>query len=132
MAQCILGEKRDFAWNLVAWTSFSAVSRTNGVLQFYASGDSGVLFAKRVAAVGLANNASATSPCLPRISTSFNKLDHILRLQADLNIGDSCVNPPCQVNPCPGVFSPQSFGYKINSATTSIMNVRINNTIRSL
>ncbi len=109
----------------MAWTSYSTFDNTKGTLQFYASGDAGIVFSKNIIAVGWANGDSSSSPCLPVMTTNFNKLDHTLFISTDLNIDGSCDYPPCDVNPCEGLLAPQAFGYKTDAATTSNLLVSV-------
>lgn len=119
------GASRDFAWNMVAWTSYSAVNMESGRLQFYGTGDPGIMFGKKITAVGFASNASDAHRCKPFVTTTFNELSRKLEMNIDLNIDNSCPNPPCRINPCPGVLGPQIMGYDTEGATSSVMNFKL-------
>lgn len=52
------GENRDLAWNMIAWSSFTAQNLERGFLQFYATGSASVTFDKPIGAYGVASAAS--------------------------------------------------------------------------
>lgn len=115
------GASRDYAWNMVAWSSFTSINKDSGSFKFYMSGEAGAIFSKTVIAAGFASNASDTSPCTVAISTSVDALAHAMEVDVDLG----CTSAPCQDNPCPNILGPQAMGYDTQAASTTTMSFKI-------
>jgi hypothetical protein len=115
------GAARDFAWNMVAWSSFTSINTDSGSLKFYLAGDPGIIFAKDIVAIGFASNVSDSSPCHQDILTSINALDRTITVQIDLG----CTSPPCTSNPCPKILAPQAMGYNTETAATKYLTMTL-------
>jgi hypothetical protein len=116
------GATRDYAWNMVAWASYSAVDTKNGYFRFYTTADVGVMFDKDVVSIGFASNSSDLQACRPRITTSMSDTERVLTINTELNVGGyTCPNPPCIDNPCPGILAPQLMGYDTKYASSTVM-----------
>lgn len=112
------GKNRDYSWNMVAWSSFTALDSTSGSFKFFLSGDAGIIFAKSLVGIGFASNESA---CNAPVSASVNYATR--EIAVDVNLG--CTDPPCKANPCPGVLSPQGFGYDTEGASSATMSFKV-------
>jgi hypothetical protein len=118
-----LGEKskkRDYAWNMVAWSSFVAKykSQEKGSLTFYTTGRAGVIYDRPVTAIGYGSAASLNQTCDQQSSYSYDTTTSVITILTDLKKDGVCTTPPCAANPCPGVLSPEAFGYDIYKSTT--------------
>lgn len=112
------GLSRDYAWNMVAWSSFTSINSESGMLKFYSAGDPGIIYAgKSVIAVGFASNSSDSYPCSQAITTSLSVPQRTMTVSVELG----CDTPPCNTNPCPGILAPEAFGYATQTATSSEM-----------
>lgn len=130
-----IGEKavlRDFAWSLIVWVSYTTINVDRGFLKFYFQGDPGMAFNKPIYAIGFANNNSKIDPCTVRIQTDYSETDRKLSMSIDLNKieldgSESCDanSVPCDKNPCPGILSLEAMGYDTISATSSILNTKL-------
>lgn len=109
------GANRDYSWNMIAWSSFTSLNSDAGNLKFTLSGNAGIIFDKPIVGVGVASNNSDLRPCDSSIIISNNPVTRRVSVRIDLG----CNNPPCQLNPCPGILSPQAMGYDTMSATSS-------------
>jgi len=115
------GSNRDYAWNMVAWSAFTALNTDFGSFKFYLAGDAGIIFAKDLIGIGFASNVSDDTPCDQQISTSINPVTRTMTVGVDLG----CTNPPCKTNPCPSVLAPQAMGYDTEYASSSIMSFEL-------
>jgi hypothetical protein len=123
------GKKRDYAWNMVAWSSYVATytSQSSGSLTFYSTGKAGVIYDRPVTAIGYGSAASRNNTCTDQYSTySYNSLTGTITITTDLKRDGYCSSPPCEANPCPGILSPQAMGYDIYLSTTTEMTWKIN------
>jgi hypothetical protein len=86
----VIGNKstdRDYAWSLVAMSSYTAQSQTAGYLQFYSTGDAAVIFAKPIEYIGFAAGGKDGfgTYCNTPITTSYASSDGVLNIVVDLN-----------------------------------------------
>lgn len=124
----VRGRFRDFSWNLIAWSSFTAVTSASGYIQFYAVGDVGMVYNRPIVTAGYASNVSDTENCIQPITASYVSSNRILSVSTSLqNAHPSAPNNceqlasgalDCQ-NPCPGILAPQAFGYNGQVAVSS-------------
>ena len=90
---------------MVAWASYKATFRGNGLLQFAASPSAGSIYNKQFISFGFGSNLTANGQCRLPISSSFNGLSSVVEVDITL-----CENAPCQANPCPGILAPEVAG----------------------
>eukprot|EP01038_Epipyxis_sp_PR26KG_P009688 gene9688-13041_t len=114
------GKSRDFSWNLVALSSFSAQNTDQGLLQFFSSGSANIIFNKQY--IGVAY-ASAKEQC-QNVSSSvvYNSATSYVSIDTEL-----CDNPGgCgNISPCPSTISSVAMGYDTSSSLSS-MTIRLN------
>jgi hypothetical protein len=111
------GENRDYAWNMVAWSSFTAQNLDRGFLQFYSTGLVSVMLDKPIGNKGVASAASQTTQCNQRMDTSYSSSTSILDVSISLCDSDD----GCPDNPCPDILAPQAMGYDVyNSDETQL------------
>jgi hypothetical protein len=116
------GENRDLAWNMIAWSSFTAQNLERGFLQFYATGSTSVVFDKPIAAYGLASAASQAQECNQRMDVKYSAAT--TNLDVTINLCDS--DDGCPDNPCPDVLAPQAMGYDIYSSSSTTLDLSVN------
>jgi hypothetical protein len=112
------GASRDLAWNLIAWSSFSAHNTARGGLQFYASGKASVIYDKPVQNLGFASGYSEEE-CAAKTVPFYNPSTSTLTLEVALCEGGQCANP------CPGVLAPQAMGYDSFNSDESAMKLEV-------
>ena len=101
--------------NIIAWASFTAQNIEHGYLQFYASGNTKIIFDKPIVNVGVASAASQSKVCSNAITTAYTPSTAYLDVKINL-----CPYGYCE-NPCPGVLAPQAMGYDpFNSKQTQM------------
>jgi hypothetical protein len=115
------GENRDYAWNMVAWSSFTAQNLDRGFLQFYSTGLVSVMLDKPIVASGVASAASQTAQCNQRMDTSYSSATSIL----DVSIALCDSDDGCPDNPCPDILAPQAMGYDVYNSDEYQMNLAI-------
>lgn len=130
----VRGSKRDFAWNMIAWASFTAISTVKGYLQFNTAADIGVIFDKPTYDLGYASAASDNHACEMKISTELDSFTHVLSISQNLNVSNNCVekksstdtNIKC-TNPCPDIFpDPGTVGYNDEKSTSVVFAWEVN------
>lgn len=113
----VRGRYRDFSWNLIAWASFTAINTYSGYLQFYPSGDVGVIFNKQILTAGYASNYSDIATCDQVVTASYQPASRLLQVNTNLQSSkeDNCESKSGGViacsNPCPRILAPMGFGY---------------------
>jgi hypothetical protein len=104
---------------MIAWTSFSTTNFDNGLLQFEAAGESGIVFDQHVANIGFASAMSQTKKCDVGTRASFNPSTSVFDVEVPL-----CEDGYCD-NPCPGVLAPQAMGYNPFTSQETSMRIKI-------
>lgn len=136
---------RDYAWNMVAWSSYSyyaAGLSTGGIVQFSLSGNVGMIFNKPIITAGYASNytnhvvyyntsqpgvtaANYTYSCKLSIQSVFNSNSRLLSVTQDLDArADTCKRSRSTggyncVNPCPKIMALQAMGYNALTAQST-------------
>ena len=125
------GANRDFAWNLIAWSSFSAISETDkGYLRFYATGDAAQIFDKEIIIGGFASEVIDDYQCDASTTFSYQAASRLLTVNTELNTGSNCADSTsgygytCE-NPCPRLLNPKvmisnTYGDSIPSTTMTL------------
>jgi hypothetical protein len=111
----VVGEKganRDYAWNMVVWSSFTANFKTQeeGSMTFSSEGRAGIIFNKEIGAIQAGSRVGSNSSkvCDAVTSYNFDPVSSFLNLETELQFNGHCAEgPPCQLNPCPGILAPQ-------------------------
>lgn len=121
----IQGSERDFAWNLIAWVSYTSIFKGFGSLQFSLSGDVGVAFDKFVRLRGFASGSSDYNICHVNIETSFDSGSRTLQVATQINTTNNCQKSEflgyvCH-SPCPGIISLRGMGFDPTFAQNTIM-----------
>lgn len=112
------GKNRDYSWNMVAWSSYTSINTDSGFFKFFLSGDAGIIFAKTLVGIGFASNETAA--CSQPVSASINYATREMEVSVTL-----CSDPPCKINPCPNILSPQGFGYDTEYASLPEMSFKV-------
>jgi hypothetical protein len=121
------GQFRDFSWNLIAWASFTAIDKSDGFVQFYAAGDVGVIFQKKISTMGYSSAYSDVAACTQVSSAAFFSSSRSLAVSTELatlqngvsNCFGTVAGGVSCTNPCPNILSPQGMGYDPTVAVSS-------------
>eukprot|EP01035_Chromulina_nebulosa_P018737 gene18737-24502_t len=119
---------RDYAWNVIALSSYAANDLTRGSLKFYSTADAGIIFDKQIYG---ANIASSDVSCNLLYTAAYTASSAQLSLSFDLNFSytnahDKVVyncpytaNDGCY-NPCSSAMALNSFGYDPNKNSPTL------------
>jgi hypothetical protein len=92
---------------MIAWSSFTAQNLDRGFLQFYATGQTAIIFDKPITNFGVASAVSQTAQCKQRMDLTYSPATSNLDVSVELCSDDDGM---CD-NPCPGILAPQAMGY---------------------
>ena len=112
------GSLRDFAWNVIAWASFTVTSRSSGYLQFSASGDVGAMFNKPITIGNYASRQSDIQSCVLNSTVAFEAGSREVSIATYLPEGQ-------RTNPCSKILSPETFGFDRTEDTDGYMKLKI-------
>jgi hypothetical protein len=120
------GANRDFAWNLIAWSSFAAISETEkGYLRFYATGDAAQIFDKDIITANFASEVLDDYDCMSDIDYSYEAAIRTLTVETSLDCHNTWRGYKCK-NPCPRLLNPATMmsNYDANDMPSSFITLK--------
>lgn len=108
------GEQRDLAWNMIAWASFSFVTRNSiGVHTFYTQGNVAIIFAEKTyySYFASADNTDGSNPISNNVfSTATSRLTTTINLDCYDSTSFGYETYICK-SACPSLVPLQGFGF---------------------
>lgn len=101
---------------MVAWGSFTAQNVQRGFLQFYATGNIGIIYDKAFLPARFGSAYSDKVSCEQSTSMSYNANGGILTIEAEI-----CADgEECMTNPCPYIMAPEAMGHTPGTTTLTM------------
>eukprot|EP01035_Chromulina_nebulosa_P017424 gene17424-22976_t len=124
------GKKRDLAWNLVSWDSYSAEDRSYGYFRFYSSGDAGITYNKHIYDI-VYGAKDENCAYFYDWTAAFNPTTASLDITVNLNFSfpyepyyscpyDKNTGTSACYNYCPETFSFKQFGYDPSASSRPV------------